>query len=164
MFGEAEGRRRLGLIAVAQGKSRQPAFAEASAFAPGGFGGQDGGQPSRGWPAVAHATAGSRERRLVSREGIEPSTRRLRVHGGPSAEVPPCRFLREHARFEFVRVRGFRPRPTVRVSVRVSMPSGAQKPNARAPAAISASAFGNWCVHKPTGIVTAASIGEISYR
>jgi hypothetical protein len=66
MFGEAEGRRRLGLIAVAQGKSRQPAFAEASAFAPGGFGGQDGGQPSRGWPAVAHATAGSRERRLVS--------------------------------------------------------------------------------------------------
>ncbi len=38
-----------------------------------------GGQPSRGLPAVAHAYVGKRERRLVSRVGIEPTTRRLRV-------------------------------------------------------------------------------------
>ena len=29
---------------------------------------------------------------MASREGIEPSTRRLRVTGGPSGGVRPCRF------------------------------------------------------------------------
>jgi hypothetical protein len=57
-----------------------------------------------------------RERRLVSRLGIEPRTRRLRVHGWASGGVRRCRFVRDYGRFVSGRVRQFSSRPSVRLS------------------------------------------------
>ena len=51
--------------------------------------------------------------KVVSREGIEPSTRRLRETGRMSAGVRPVRFLRNSERFMSARYRIFRPCPWV---------------------------------------------------
>ena len=58
----------------------------------------------------------NRERRLVSRVGIEPTTRRLRVQGAASTDVQPCPLCSDSQQFASGRIHCFHLCSGVRVS------------------------------------------------
>src|SRR5678815_434250 len=68
----------------------------------------------------AHSMKVAKFRKSVSRLGIEPRTRRLRVQGGKSAGVQVRRLPQQFGEFLSTVVQLFCRRPAVRVSVRVS--------------------------------------------